>query len=37
MDSMIDLSQVKALAYRVGEETAADGKQTPVYQYVPVP
>ena len=37
VDSMIDLSQVKALAYRVGEETAADGSRTPVYQYVPVP
>lgn len=37
VDSMIDLSQVKALAYRVGEETAADGSRTPVYQYVPIP
>lgn len=37
MGAMIDLSQVKALAYRVGEETAADGSRTPVYQYVPVP
>ena len=37
VDSMIDLSQVKALAYRVGEETAADGSRTPAYQYVPVP
>lgn len=37
VDSMIDLSQVKALAYRIGEETGAEGTRTPVYQYVPVP
>lgn len=37
VDSMIDLSQVKALAYRIGEETGPEGTRTPVYQYVPVP
>ena len=37
VDSMIDLSQVKALAYRIDEETGPEGTRTPVYQYVPVP
>ena len=37
VDSMIDLSQVKALAYRIDEETGPEGTHTPVYQYVPVP
>ena len=37
VDSMIDLSQVKALAYRIDEETSPEGTRTPVYQYVPVP